>query len=173
MLCMPANVSVMSWFHAACTKQRCWSTMMCVRLFAHNNETLFPLSLYRTAPRCMEWNPLLNTSVRVMTCAVSETETRARFMSLAQSKLRLCSANHRAGYFSNLACGWLSLLRASDRKTFACGQFWLDLLILFNVIGRSRVTVSMSLYNTLEWCHVISNHLHLCLSNCLYGQQKQ
>ena len=28
----------------------------------------------------------------------------ARFLSLARSKLRLCLANHRAGYFSNLAC---------------------------------------------------------------------
>ena len=30
-------------------------------------------------------------------------------LSLAWSKLRLCSANHRAGYFSNLACDWLSI----------------------------------------------------------------
>ena len=28
------------------------------------------------------------------------------------SKLRLCSANHRAGYFSNLACDWLSIVWA-------------------------------------------------------------
>ena len=28
----------------------------------------------------------------------------ARFLSLARSKLRLCSANHRTGYFNNLAC---------------------------------------------------------------------
>ena len=35
---------------------------------------------------------------------------RARFLSLARSKLRLCSANHRAGYFSNLACDWLSIV---------------------------------------------------------------
>ena len=38
--------------------------------------------------------------------------TRARFLSLAWSKLRLCSANHRAGYFSNLACDWLSIVWA-------------------------------------------------------------
>ena len=38
------------------------------------------------------------------------TWTRAHFLSLAQSKLRLCSANHRAGYFSNLACDWLSIV---------------------------------------------------------------
>ena len=30
--------------------------------------------------------------------------TWARFLSLTRSKLRQCSANHRAGYFSNLAC---------------------------------------------------------------------
>ena len=34
----------------------------------------------------------------------------ARFLSLARSKLRLCSANHRAGYVSNLACDWLSIV---------------------------------------------------------------
>ena len=31
-------------------------------------------------------------------------------LSVAQSKLRLCSANHRAGYFSNLDCDWLSIV---------------------------------------------------------------
>ena len=44
--------------------------------------------------------------------------TRARFLSLARSKLRLCSANHRAGYFSNLACDWLSIVWAySEQET--------------------------------------------------------
>ena len=38
--------------------------------------------------------------------------TRACFLSLARSKFRLCSANHRAGYFSNLACDWLSIVWA-------------------------------------------------------------
>ena len=36
----------------------------------------------------------------------------AHFLSFAWSKLRLCSANHRAGYFSNLACVWLSTVWA-------------------------------------------------------------
>ena len=31
---------------------------------------------------------------------------------LARSKLRLCPANHRAGYFSNLACDWQSIVWA-------------------------------------------------------------
>ena len=44
--------------------------------------------------------------------------TWARFLSLAQSKLRLCLANHRTGYFSNLACDWLSIVWAySEQET--------------------------------------------------------
>ena len=43
---------------------------------------------------------------------------RARFLSLVWSKLRLCTANHRAGYFSNLACDWLSIVWAySEQQT--------------------------------------------------------
>ena len=38
------------------------------------------------------------------------------FQSLAQSKFRLCSANHRAGYFSNLACDWLSIVWAYSKQ---------------------------------------------------------
>ena len=34
------------------------------------------------------------------------------------NKFRLCSANHRAGYFSNLACDWLSIVWAySEQET--------------------------------------------------------
>ena len=32
--------------------------------------------------------------------------TRTCFLSLARSKLRLCLANHRPGYWSNLPCDW-------------------------------------------------------------------
>ena len=39
----------------------------------------------------------------------SPARIRARFLSLARSKLRLCLANHGAGYFSNLACDWPSI----------------------------------------------------------------
>ena len=42
--------------------------------------------------------------------------SRARFLSLTRSKLRLCSANHRAGYFSNLACDWLSIVWAYSKQ---------------------------------------------------------
>ena len=44
--------------------------------------------------------------------------TRACFLSLARSKLMMCSANHRAGYFSNLACDWMNIVRAySEQET--------------------------------------------------------
>ena len=45
-------------------------------------------------------------------------ELRACFLSLAQSKLRLCSANHRPGYWSNLPCDWPSTAWAySEQET--------------------------------------------------------
>ena len=65
--------------------------------------------------------PLLDAVTEV--CGLSKNhqwrpETWARFLSLARSKLRLCSANHRAGYFSNLACDWLSIVWAySEQET--------------------------------------------------------
>ena len=38
------------------------------------------------------------------------------FLSLAPCRLRLCSANHRAVYFSNLACDWLSIVWAYSKQ---------------------------------------------------------
>ena len=49
--------------------------------------------------------------------AVTE-DTRARCLSLARSKLRLCSANYRPGYWSNLTCDWPSTAWAySEQET--------------------------------------------------------
>ena len=48
----------------------------------------------------------------------ASSEPWAHFLSLARSRLRLCSANHRAGYLSNLACDWLSIVWAySEQET--------------------------------------------------------
>ena len=55
---------------------------------------------------------------------VCDCRTWARFLSLARSKLRLCSANHRAGYFSNLACDWLSIVWAYSKQRTENGP-WL------------------------------------------------
>ena len=55
-----------------------------------------------------------------MPCHSCDIPIRACFLSLAQSKLRLCSANHRPGYWSNLPCDWPSTAWAyswaRDRK---------------------------------------------------------
>ena len=55
---------------------------------------------------------------------VDQVHTRACFLSLARSKLKLRSANHRAGYFSNLACDWLSTVWAySEIETQSVPRF--------------------------------------------------
>ena len=50
-----------------------------------------------------------------VSCLLTRT-TWACFLSLAQNKLRLCSASHRAGYFSNLPCDWLSIVWAHSKQ---------------------------------------------------------
>ena len=51
-------------------------------------------------------------------CYIGLGFIRAHFLSLAQSKLRLCSANHRTGYLSKLAYDWLSIVWAySEQET--------------------------------------------------------
>ena len=56
--------------------------------------------------------------------SVKQHSIRARFLSLARNKLRLCSANHRAGYFSNLACDWLSIVWAYSEQETENGPRW-------------------------------------------------
>ena len=41
----------------------------------------------------------------------------------ARSKLRLCSASHRAGYFSNLDCDWLSIVWAYSEQVTENGPW--------------------------------------------------
>ena len=59
----------------------------------------------------VDWHQTQNITIRPGTSRqFLECITWAHFLSFTWSKLRLCSANHRAGYFSNLACDWLSIL---------------------------------------------------------------
>ena len=53
----------------------------------------------------------------------------ACFLSLARSKLRLCLANHRAGYFSDLTCDLLSLVWAYPERETENGP-WCPRVIL-------------------------------------------
>ena len=63
---------------------------------------------------CRPNNPSTNYFYLFTICfPMSYTMTsRVRFLSLPRSKLRLCSANHRAGYFSNLVSDWLGIIWA-------------------------------------------------------------
>ena len=49
-------------------------------------------------------------------CLTPYGATLASFLSFAWSKLRLCLANHRAGYFTNLAYDWLSIVWAYSEQ---------------------------------------------------------
>ena len=52
-----------------------------------------------------------------------------RFLSLARSKLRLRSANHRTGYFSNRTCDWLSIVWAYSEQDTENGP-WVSLRVI-------------------------------------------
>ena len=87
--------------------------------------------MLKCAPRGISiWNcGLINTGIPIikigwshdhliLVMAIIYLEIWADFLSLAQSKLRLCSANHRPGYWSNLPCDWPSIAWAySEQET--------------------------------------------------------
>ena len=74
--------------------------------------------------------------------------TRACFLSIGQSKLRLCSANHRAGYFSNLACDWLSIVWAYSKQETENGprSQWFKLFSIERVDSSSADPVYIYIY---------------------------
>ena len=55
-------------------------------------------------------------------------EIRAHSLSLAQSKLRLRSANHRPGYWSNLPCDWPSTAWAYSEQETENGPWSLQII---------------------------------------------
>ena len=69
------------------------------------------------------WWPLLAllrgcSIIRIKSFTVAHLKIWACFLSLARSKLRLHSANHRPGYWSNLSCDWPRRACAySEQKT--------------------------------------------------------
>ena len=79
------------------------------------------------------------------------TLIRVCFLSLARSKLRLCSANHGAGYFSNLTCDWLSIVWAYSEQETENGP-WIQFMAWINdyiymIIGDN----SSSFIPQLHW----------------------
>ena len=75
--------------------------------------------------------------------------TRARFLSPARSKLRLCSANHRAGYFSNLACDWWSIVWAySEQGTENGPRFDKTLFPIVSIFSECWIIFTWHIFAT-------------------------
>ena len=90
--------------------------------------------------------------------------TRACFLSLAQSKLRLWLANHRAGYFSNLACDWLSrVLAYSEQKTENGPRS------RYECLSRMRKSVHWS-WHTFEATYAGSLSYYSTTFRCMIGK---
>ena len=87
----------------------------------------------RHSDRCPKW--------------ISHTNSWARFLSLARSKLRLCSANHRPGYWSNLPCDRSSTAWAYSEQETEYGP-WSSATL-------PHVGTQAWDWNHLHWSHLI------------------
>ena len=83
-----------------------------LNLLCHHLRNAITLKQLKYFPNFMISSAIKNTVITTCNRKLYGSGNRAwaRFLSLARSKLRLCAANHRAGYFSNLACDWLSIV---------------------------------------------------------------
>ena len=103
---------------------QCWNTVNWT-LRTNFSEILiwiqtFSFKKMRLKMASAKWRPFclsLNELTRDCPCDLTtitpdEGTTRARFLSLTLRKRWPCSSNHRAGYFSNLTCGWPSIVWA-------------------------------------------------------------
>ena len=106
-LCMLCKVRV-EWKNCECTI--CSLSWLAQILSA---SWIKKSSQYLTRLIMFIWTQWLNISYHIKygncsTMLCLSNKIRAHFLSLARSKLRLCSANHRSGYWSNLPCDWPS-----------------------------------------------------------------
>ena len=96
-LCVKKLLTRKLHFSSNCMK---WTVKICILIYwcaSHTNTD--------------KWKPVLISNIR-------DIYYWAHILSLTQNNLRLCSANHRPGYFSNLACDWLSIVWAySEQET--------------------------------------------------------
>ena len=86
---------------------------------------------------------------------------RARFLPLALSKLRLCSANPRPGYLSNLSCDWPSTAWAYSEQGTENGPRLLALTGHqgpWHWLGRINWSLSSTETNFNCLCHLIINN---------------
>ena len=83
--------------------------------------------------------------------------TSARFLSLTRSKLRLCSANHRPGYWSNLPCDWPSTAWAYSEQETGNGP-WSK--VDLNLYGVTWPNVVVKLSNRVESRWMLHSQTH-------------
>ena len=74
---------------------------------------------------------------------------------LAWSKFRLCWANHRAGYFSTLACDWLSIVWA---YSMIC---WWSVLNIVNDRYFSLSDYEIRKFNFFSLINIMKYHAYL------------
>ena len=96
------------------------------------------------------------SSIASMTSNVAEKYLSSGpvFLSLARSKLRLCSANHRPGYWSNLPCDWRSTAWASSKQETGNGPRSISGQPVFLFQGKH---FKFSLH--LTECFLVMSHL--------------
>ena len=96
-------------------------------------------------------------------------KVRARFLSLTRSKLRLCSANHRAGYFSNLACDWLSIVWAYSKQEIENRpRIWKRMIQVYRVMYKCSCLKDAVLMQNFQKVYFYRkcciNHQNYCFS---------
>ena len=104
-------------------------------------------------------------------------DIRAHFLSLARSKLRLCSANHRPGYWSNLPCYWPSTAWAYSEQETENGPWTGTISIaLVCYLLISPWSASISIMSVPElFIVLLKGPLHCCIQetdgNCGHDDQ--
>ena len=81
---------------------------------------IFYLTPYINCLLIFSWYIMISKTVKYHMIPVAHLKIQigACFLSLARSKLKICSANHRAGYWSTLPCDWPSTAWAySEQET--------------------------------------------------------
>ena len=94
-------------------------------------------------------------------CSCYTVTIGACFLSLAWSKLRLCSANHRAGYFSNLACDWLSIVWAYTEQEIENGPWSAWWLLMTWCLFCTSISATIMMWAGQHICGVPQHNAKL------------
>ena len=83
-----------------------------------NKHKCFICYFLHDQPWISSWIKSISNELDIIIHLIASQWSGPVFLSLTLSKLRLSLANHRAGYVSNLACDWLSIVWAySEQET--------------------------------------------------------